>query len=675
MIVSIYPNAFETTPKTIGYRKILEGIKSGKWQKKVEELRSILHNHGKEAYNSNKTSMPCCSFAGSFSRRSNGGLHEYSGLILIDVDNILDFNELLSRKSAICQDKMVHSVFLSPSNQGMKILFRSDNKDPEKHIYYFLQAQKHIEETYKLAIDKSGKDPARLCFFSYDPDLYLNEESVLLTCPPEMMVEQRRQFVPSQKLSNSTLMINPETALSICVKWAENQGEYTDGQRNRFLHYVSCAMNRVGVYQDDTEHLLVTNFDLPEKEIKHLVKMAYFHNKQEFGTYELKEGDKQSLPDATDLGEGESAITAGIIASVSHIMNGTLNPKILSHIAGYYIDGMIHNDVMFIPPWDRGKYLSGIMDKIRNSVSEKVQETAMDFEDVSAMAGNFADNYRETGTMGLGLSFFDNVDVIIPGNLIGLVGEPQTFKSVLVSHISRYNAANGTGVLYLSGEMGRAQLFNLICKAELSHDWKRPENKEKIKDKGFVKKIGDQVNEILGNNFYSVIQKGFTRQSIKSTVQAIEIKSGKKIGIIIIDGLTEWDWGGKEEIPAAIANSMDAKELAKETDACVIALLHTSGRNEKHFRHTISKVRGGIKIEGQMDGTLMTSLIVHPDTELMDNEDVLYYRDKFYLRYNDKRGGGGVTNAIISVSPDLCLMGLTDEVNKYEFKTTKNGRN
>ncbi len=65
-------------------------------------------------------------------------------------------------------------MFLSPSGNGLKLLFKID---PELHLASFKGIEKYLKETYDLSADPSGKDVSRACFISYDPDLHKYESA------------------------------------------------------------------------------------------------------------------------------------------------------------------------------------------------------------------------------------------------------------------------------------------------------------------------------------------------------------------------------------------------------------------------------------------------------------------------------------------------------------------
>jgi hypothetical protein len=78
----------------------------------------------------------------------------------------------------------VLAVFLSPTGDGLKAIVRVP-ADVSTHAGSFRAVQKHVRELTGVEIDQSCKDPARLCYMSYDPEIYVNESAVELEPLPE----------------------------------------------------------------------------------------------------------------------------------------------------------------------------------------------------------------------------------------------------------------------------------------------------------------------------------------------------------------------------------------------------------------------------------------------------------------------------------------------------------
>jgi hypothetical protein len=104
------------------------------------------------------------------------GLEEYNGVICLDVDHVED-PSALKRVSASLN--YVHAAFITPSGKGLKVIVVTDATiDNYKEVEEFV-AQKFLDDT-GAARDNRCKDIARIQFVSYDPELFYNQDSVVL---------------------------------------------------------------------------------------------------------------------------------------------------------------------------------------------------------------------------------------------------------------------------------------------------------------------------------------------------------------------------------------------------------------------------------------------------------------------------------------------------------------
>lgn len=155
---------------------ILDEIKTGKYRHAIVYLRKSLNEKKLEAYEKAKKSLPAFTPSAKFvGGRKMEFLAEYSNCIILDIDK-LSPADLQKAKLLANQNEFTFSSFISPSGNGLKILVKI-NSDKANHKETFLLLQAHYESILKLEIDKSGKDVTRLCFYSWDENLYLNENA------------------------------------------------------------------------------------------------------------------------------------------------------------------------------------------------------------------------------------------------------------------------------------------------------------------------------------------------------------------------------------------------------------------------------------------------------------------------------------------------------------------
>ena len=81
--------------------------------------------------------------------------------------------------------KHAYSVFVSAGGNGLKAVFRVP-ADAAQHADSFRAVEKHVRELTGKQIDKSGRNPERLCFISYDPETYFNPGAHELEPLPEL---------------------------------------------------------------------------------------------------------------------------------------------------------------------------------------------------------------------------------------------------------------------------------------------------------------------------------------------------------------------------------------------------------------------------------------------------------------------------------------------------------
>src|SRR5262249_1580556 len=134
------------------------------------------------AVDAEKKKLPGVLWSGTFSRRANHALIAHSGLLCGDLDSLNgDFPAV--RADLLTSPHLV-ALFKSPSGAGLKAIFRVP-ANAEKHLASFRAVERHVRERTGVQIDESGKDMARLCFLSYDPDLYHNPDATEIEPLPE----------------------------------------------------------------------------------------------------------------------------------------------------------------------------------------------------------------------------------------------------------------------------------------------------------------------------------------------------------------------------------------------------------------------------------------------------------------------------------------------------------
>jgi hypothetical protein len=265
--VTIFKNIKETsTPFHREVSKILDRIKQGASKEVVKKIRL---EKRKNERNELKKLLPAICFSGTFNRRADSSIIQHSGLICLDFDGYEKHKELLADKDLISKYKFVYSVFISPSGNGLKVLVKIPT-DIENHTKYFNSLEKHFNSPY---FDKTSKNISRVCYESYDPLIYINEESVEWD-----KIEEHEYVEISVNTDNPTIAITDENKIvEILMKWWTKKYPMVDGQRNHNLFIIAMAFNEYGINKNLAQYVL-NQYSSPtftSNEIQRTIDSAY----------------------------------------------------------------------------------------------------------------------------------------------------------------------------------------------------------------------------------------------------------------------------------------------------------------------------------------------------------------------------------------------------------------
>ena len=311
-MITIFKNFNEVIEhKTIP--EILHEIKTGKYRPGITYLRKSLAENKLEAYEKAKKSLPAFTPSGKFvGGRKMEFLEAYSNFIILDIDK-LSQTDLQNAKHKANQSEYTYASFISPSGNGLKILVKV-NTTKEDHKETFLAIQKHYETLLNHEIDKSGKDITRLCFYSFDDNLYQNEAAKTFVTKEqnEMLssrAESRGEMSLSATNSNQSSHTEPvevrqtdnqqpttensEAIYNHCIRFTEKKVQYATGSRNVFVHQLACNLNRKGISLNEALSFILTDFGYDEKEVTQTVHSAY-GNIHEFGKDENFEKNRNT---------------------------------------------------------------------------------------------------------------------------------------------------------------------------------------------------------------------------------------------------------------------------------------------------------------------------------------------------------------------------------------------
>ena len=246
--------------------KVLNEIKTERWKKEITEIRNHINNGDSKKADYIKKTLPAFTVSATFKEnRKKKNIESYSNLLHLDYDYVDNVIEL---KAKVVSIPFTYAAFISPSGKGLKVLVKSNN-NLSTHTFSFNRLKEHYDGIVGVTSDNSIKDILRLCFISYDPDLYINEDAeVFMT-----------QSYPNNE---------PKSQKDLDWVWdfTSNKKEFSDG-RNNFIHLFACNANRFDFDINETNNYAYQYSDntLPEDEIQKTIKSAYENNVNEKGSF------------------------------------------------------------------------------------------------------------------------------------------------------------------------------------------------------------------------------------------------------------------------------------------------------------------------------------------------------------------------------------------------------
>jgi KaiC/GvpD/RAD55 family RecA-like ATPase len=646
--VSLYRDAEDNKGDTGQLSHILNAIKQGRYKPKVEPLRAYLVAGDKVSYDNEKRFLPAVTFSGQFEKRANDKLipSTYTRIITIDLDKL----ELPAAEVArdIFEDKHCLAAWVSPSNNGVKALFLHD-QDHTRHLDAFNHIKEYIEETFTLDVDPSGKDVARLCFVSYDPELEWREDATVFAIPERKVVEAKTKTwlnTERHKVSDDI-----DFTFQICQKWVSKNTDFASGGRNNFVFNLSCTLNRAGVDKEMAQLMILLNYptgsDFTEQEVSTAVDSAY-KKADEHGSFPVlkwatdnrvvRKANKSAMDDYSKLVYDRAYEMYSCNVHEAHWL-----PLVKFHWLSNKMNG---HTIMDEAEFNR------VISIAKRDVKDDTFETVKDSHPMS-----FKDAMEQTKERIFSGEFFTtlfprfNADLgggFRRGDVYGIVGPEGSFKSVYLDEVLGTNAMKGVPVLSNCMEMSAQQLIVRAVYRELGHDIEYKIKMGELDEKGYDEYIS-WLYQKYGENFFANFNIGMSCKDIAMHVAMLKERTGKEIGMIGIDGISSLAKVTGDEVGSLIENSLQLKELAKETNAAIIVLNHTNSATFKHYRNQDEFIRGGIKLRGNYDATINHSLIVNQQASNLDNKDYVYQTTSYCSRLRNKRGTGNITDVVAEV--------------------------
>jgi hypothetical protein len=266
-LISIFKNLKETRiPHYVSIEQSLNRIKNGKSKELVEKIRRET-DHNKK--NKLKSELPSILFAGEFTQRAKKGLKEHKGFMVTDFDKYNSKEDLSKSLKELKENKHFVALFISPSGDGIKGVVKIRVCDAVEHEKIF----KKFQEDFKYDnFDIANCNVDRVCYESYDPDIYINweaEEYSPIIEDKGFTISERKQLIP---------ITDEEKIINKIANWSWNMS-FSEGQRNSFVLALSQAFCEYGINETTAYNYFNTVYgtskDFTDTELRNTISNAY----------------------------------------------------------------------------------------------------------------------------------------------------------------------------------------------------------------------------------------------------------------------------------------------------------------------------------------------------------------------------------------------------------------
>jgi hypothetical protein len=268
MEVTIFKDLFESkdVPFHVPLERVIERIKNGN---SIDLIKKIRDCKTKKETDPIKKKLPCILFNGTFSERNSNSLVNHSGLMIVDFDEYPNDEVMFSHLELLKENKHFILLFISPSGKGIKGVVKvSTELDKTTHPKIFTQFQDDFNFDYW---DKSNSNVDRVCYESYDPEIYINFEAEIYN----PIIKDKGYDV---KERTPLLPINDEDKIIEKIMQWDWKKDFREGERNSFIFDLAGAFCEYGISQSTAEGYILNNVvigDFSDKEATTTIKSAY----------------------------------------------------------------------------------------------------------------------------------------------------------------------------------------------------------------------------------------------------------------------------------------------------------------------------------------------------------------------------------------------------------------
>lgn len=303
---------------------VLNDIKIGTNKNYIQKLREETN---KDKRNKLKEKLKAICFSGEFNYRSAKNCVRHSGYACLDWD---DVDDPIALRDSLQDNDYVYCAFISPSGTGVKAIVKIPPSIKEHKKYY-----EALCETFDSKLDTKTKDLPRVCYESYDPDLFINNKSKVWELKKEYTEVTIKNKYPKHFQIQDT-----SKKVDVIMKWFNKKFTLNVGERNNNLFKLACGLNKAGLPKEESEGLFKSFYSngLEEGEIEKIVQSAYKN---------ISEFDTLTLIDDNKIYEAERILRKGVSKARKELKKEGLNDDDIDDIVefDYEDDYLIFWDV------------------------------------------------------------------------------------------------------------------------------------------------------------------------------------------------------------------------------------------------------------------------------------------------------------------------------------------
>lgn len=260
---------------------LLELLNSNEHKAKILQLR----NSDAAEQKALKEQLPCFTVAGTFSRRTNDGVIQLSGLAAIDLDGAEDYDVL----HLLHELKKIDCIaYAGLSCRGERLYCIVPFKYPDKYVQHYERLVKSFIDMGLPMGDDCHKKISQPRYVSWNNSRtqFFNH-----TAKPYSLLPTTKTYVDIRQTNNHSMIGKaPDNPFGWCVEQINKSHSFAGGQRHNYMIHLARYCNIKGLPENETMNgsMQFIQEDFPMDEIHKIVKYIYTNQRDSHGKIPFK---------------------------------------------------------------------------------------------------------------------------------------------------------------------------------------------------------------------------------------------------------------------------------------------------------------------------------------------------------------------------------------------------